>query len=209
MKIITPYTVIETELDGEKILKFLEKMGRTCYKSEDLITEDSARRFIKMIVKNKHESVLEHFNITVRFICNRGTSHQIVRHRIASYSQESTRYCRYSKDKFGNEITFVKPDFYDDMLVGAREAYIKGLEEVEKAYFKMLESGCSPEMASEILPKATKTELVVTMNLRSWRNFFDQRADPHAHPNVRKIAGDLLDDFKANIPVVFDDIHRG
>ena len=109
MKIIKPYIELEDKIDGQAILKKIERIGRTCYKSESNITDDSAERFIKNIIKNGHESVLEHVSITLRVICDRGVSHEIVRHRIASYSQESTRYCNYSKDNFNNELTFINP----------------------------------------------------------------------------------------------------
>ena len=116
MKIIEPYIELEDKIDGQAILKKIEKIGRVCYKSENNITEDSAERFIKNIIKNGHESVLEHVSISVRVICDRGVSHEIVRHRIGSYSQESTRYCNYSNDKFGNELTFIKPWWFKSSI---------------------------------------------------------------------------------------------
>ena len=116
MKIINPSVQLEDEIDGQAILKKLERIGRTCYKSENNITEDSAERFIQNIIKSGHESVLEHVNISVRVICDRGVTHELVRHRIASYSQESTRYCNYSNDKFGNELTFIKPCWFKSSI---------------------------------------------------------------------------------------------
>ena len=112
MKIIKPEFIIEDNIDGNEILRKIEKAGRTCYKSEDKVTNDSSKQFIKKILKIGHESVIEHEKITVRIICDRGVTHEIVRHRIASYSQESTRYCNYSKNKFGNEISVIKPCFF-------------------------------------------------------------------------------------------------
>ena len=114
MKIINPSVQLEDEIDGQRIMKKIERIGRVCYKSEGNITEDSAERFVKNLMNKNHESVLEHVNISVRVICDRGVSHEIVRHRIASYSQESTRYCNYSNDKFGNELTFIKPCFWEN-----------------------------------------------------------------------------------------------
>jgi len=206
MKLIESKTIIETELNGREILKHLEKAGRTAYKSENLITYDSAEQFIKMLINKGHESILEHFSITVRFICDRGVSHELVRSRIASYTQESTRYCNYAKDKFGNELTFIIPTFMGDLSVEAFNIFNKGLRDIENVYFTMLDGGAKPEEARAILPNALKTEVVTTMNLRSWRHFFELRASKYAHPDIRKLANDLLKDFKANIPVIFDDI---
>ena len=171
MKIIEPYIVLEDEINGTEILKKIEKIGRVCYKSENNITEDSAERFIKNIIKNGHESVLEHVSISVRVICDRGVSHEIVRHRIASYSQESTRYCNYSNDKFGNELTFIKPCFWNENY----EKYIEWrilMNRISDSYFKLLENGATPQEARSILPNSIKTEIVMTMNLREWRHFF-------------------------------------
>lgn len=118
MKIINPYTEILTPLDGQGILQHIELCGRVCYKSEDKITDTSAAKFVAGIIKRGHEAVLEHFDITVKFVCDRGVSHEIVRHRMASYCQESTRYCNYSKDVFGSEITVIRPSFLTEGTPG-------------------------------------------------------------------------------------------
>jgi thymidylate synthase (FAD) len=208
MKLIKSYTEIETPLYGKTILKFLEEIGRVAYKSEDRITKHSAEKFIKMLIDKGHESILEHYSITVRFVCDRGVSHELVRHRIASYTQESSRYCNYSKDKFGNEITYIEPVFYNDLTLDSRVSFLNALESSEEMYFRMLKYGSSPEQARAVLPNALKTEVVATMNLRSWRHFFKLRASKFAHPDIRKLANELLEDFKANIPVIFDDIEK-
>jgi len=208
MKLIKSYTEIETPLDGDYILKFLEEIGRVAYKSEDRITEHSAEKFVKMLIDKGHESILEHYSITVRFVCDRATSHELVRHRISSYTQESSRYCNYSKDKFGNEITYIEPVFYNDLTLDSRISFLNALESAEEMYFRMLKYGSTPEQARAVLPNALKTEVVATMNLRSWRHFFKLRASKFAHPDIRKLANELLEDFKANIPVIFDDIEK-
>ena len=206
MKEITPSFEIMDDIDGAKILQKLERCGRVCYKSEDKITEGSAEKFIGMILKSGHESVLEHEKLTVKFICDRGVTHEIVRHRIASYSQESTRYCNYSKDKFGNELTFIRPCFWAD----DSEEYAvwkQAMEEIEKTYVKLISLGAKPEEARSILPNSLKTEIVCTMNLREWRHFFRLRTAERAHPQIREISVALLDELKKRIPVIFDDIN--
>lgn len=205
MKIVEPKVEIITPINGDEILKHIEKVGRVCYKSEQNITDESADKFVAGIIKRGHESVIEHFNITVKFTTDRGISHEIVRHRIASYAQESTRYCNYSNDKFNKEILVVKPVDLDCMS----DAYLDwygGCLGAEIAYFKMIERGCKPQIARAILPTCTKTEIIVTMNLREWRHFIKLRSSKAAHPDIRILAIDLLRQFKNNIPVIFEDI---
>lgn len=207
MKIIDPQVIFEDEIKGPSILEKLERIGRVCYKSENNITEDSKERFVKNIINNGHESVLEHVSISVRVICDRGVSHEIVRHRIASYSQESTRYCNYSNDKFGNELTFIKPCFWNENY----EKYIEWkvlMNRISDSYFKLLEYGATPEQARSILPNSLKTELVMTMNLREWRHFLRLRCSNKAHPQMRQIANMILKQFKEKIQVAFDDIEQ-
>lgn len=207
MKVIKPYYVIEEELDGEEIIKRIERFGRTCYKSEDKISDESAKRFIQNILKRGHESVIEHEKVTVRVVCDRGVTHEIVRHRLASYSQESTRYCNYSNAKFGSELTFILPVFWEDEGKKKElELWKQAMENAEKSYFALLEAGAEPQEARSVLPNSLKTELVMTMNLREWRHFFRLRASEAAHPQMRQIAQAMLCEFKEKIPVLFDDI---
>jgi thymidylate synthase (FAD) len=206
MKIIEPTFIIEDNINGDELLKRIERAARTCYKSEGSITIDSAKKLVKHLMKIGHESTIEHEKITVRIICDRGVTHEIVRHRIASYSQESTRYCNYSNSKFGNEITVIKPIFWaqnDEKYAIWKAALI----ETEKAYLKLIELGASPQEARSVLPNSLKTEIVVTMNIREWRHFFRLRTSKAAHPQMREIACPLLDEFKNSIPVLFDDIN--
>ncbi len=205
MKIIKPYFEFLDEVNGSKILKNIEKCGRTCYKSENLITDNSAAIFVANLLKRGHESVIEHEKISVRMVCDRGVSHEIVRHRIASYSQESTRYCNYQKDKFGNELTFIKPIFWDD----SSEEYaiwFSMMQMIEKNYMQLINLGASPQEARSILPNSLKTEIVVTMNLREWRHFFRLRTAEAAHPQMQEIARVMLTEFQNKIPIIFDDI---
>ena len=207
MKIINPSVMLEDEIDGQAILKKLERIGRTCYKSEGNIKEDSAEKFVKNIMNRNHMSVIEHESISVRIICDRGVTHEIVRHRIASYSQESTRYCNYSNDKFGNELTFIKPCFFDEGSEGY-EIWEKSMQNIENEYMELIEVGAKPQEARSILPNSLKTEIVMTMNLREWRHFFKLRCDKAAHPQTREIANMILKEFKEKIPVIFDDLYE-
>lgn len=195
----------------EEMIKKIEKIGRVCYKSESNISDGSAERFISNILKRGHESVIEHEAITVRMICDRGITHEIVRHRIASYSQESTRYCNYAGDKFGNEITVIDIaggfdyDLNKEEDLKKYEAWMRAMENAEKSYFEMLELGATPQEARSVLPNSLKTEIVMTMNLRAWRNFFRLRCDHHAHPQMREVANIALAVFKEKLPVFFSD----
>jgi thymidylate synthase (FAD) len=205
MKIIEPQVIIESHVDGDYILKQIEKAGRTAYKSEDKITEDSAKDFVNMIRKRGHLSVIEHQFVTVRVICDRGVSHEIVRHRLASYTQESTRYCNYTKGKFGSEITVIKPCFWNENDEKVN-VWKQTIEQIEIAYNKLIDLGATPQEARSILPNSLKTEIVMTMNLREWIHFFTLRTSKAAHPQMREIAIPLLKRFQKQIPVIFDDI---
>lgn len=202
MRIIKPSVEIVDMLDPETILKKIETAGRICYKSEDKIKEGSDARFISTIIKHGHESVLEHASVTVKFIVDRGVSHEIVRHRLASYSQESTRYCNYGKS---NHITVIEPCYWKK----GSDAYGEWLEACIKAemhYMSLLEAGATPQEARAVLPNSLKTELVMTANIREWRHFLKLRTSPASHPQIIEVAGMLLNKFKRSIPVLFDDI---
>lgn len=205
IKVIEPYFEILDEINCNTILKRIEQIGRTCYKSEDKITSKSASSFVKNLILNKHESVLEHVSISVRIVCDRGVSHELVRHRIASYSQESTRYCNYSNDKFGNELTFIKPWFFNNNDV-AMAIWEDAMNDAEKSYMKLLSIGVKPEEARSVLPTSLKTEVVATMNLREWRHFFKLRTVSSAHPQMREIAVPIALKFKALLPQIFGDL---
>mgnify|MGYP001359782558 CR=1 FL=1 len=198
------------------VLELIEDAGRTCYKSEDKIGPESAMRFAQSIMKRGHESVIEHAVVTVRFVVDRGVSHEIVRHRLASYSQESTRYCDYDKD----QVTFVIPPWVkldsglyalegNDGLKGmdaACKGWFIAMYEAEQSYKYVRRLGWKPEQARSVLPNSLKTEIVMTANMREWRHFFKLRTAPAAHPQMREVAIPLLAEFKDRIPVIFDDL---
>lgn len=205
MKTIDYMVFLEETIDGKDLIRKIEKVGRTCYKSENKITSNSAEAFVSKLISLKHESVLEHEKITVRIICDRGVSHEIVRHRIGSYSQESTRYCNYSDDRFGNEITCIIPSFWKNDKP-KMQIWEKAMEEAEKNYFELISLGSTPQEARSVLPTSLKTEIVVTYNLREWRHFLKQRTSKSAHPQIREIATTILKMFQKTVPIIFDDI---
>ena len=203
MRIIKPGVEIMTPTDG--ILQHLERCGRVCYKSEDKIADGTAEKFIAGIIKRGHDAVLEHASITVKFTCDRGVSHEIVRHRMASYCQESSRYCNYSKDGFGGEITVIRPLYLAEGTEGWQH-WKEACWTAERRYFELLNWGCTPQEARAVLPNSLKTELIMTANIREWRHFLRLRCDKAAHPQMREVALMLLDKLRKAVPVCFDDI---
>ncbi len=194
-------------------LRLIESAGRTCYKSEDRITSGSHIEFAKMILKRGHDSVIEHATATVRFICDRGVSHEIVRHRLASYSQESTRYCDYA----GGHVAFVIPPWCENVAVGRYDEYLatgddaendwlNAMWNIESIYRDLRAKGWKPEQARSVLPNSLKTEVVMTANFREWRHFFKLRTSSAAHPQMREVAIPLLVEMQTKIPVIFDDL---
>ncbi len=182
--------------------QLIERCGRTCYKSEDLITTDSAEKFIQMIVKRGHHSVLEHATATILFVCDRGVSHELVRHRLVSYSQESTRYCNYGKGKFGHEIAVLQPPGLEgDML----QCWKRTCDMIESEYLHMINGGVSAQIARSILPNCLKTEVATTANLREWRHILKLRTSTAAHPQIREIMGDASEILTEQCPNVFRD----
>lgn len=208
MRLIKPYAEICKDFDGEEMLKKIERVARTCYKSEGKIKDGSARKMVAGLIKSGHDAMLEHASVTVKFVVDRGISHELVRHRMASFAQESTRYCNYIKDDFGSEITFIIPKYLDGESA-AYDAWKSVMEYCEDAYFKLLDIGLTPQEARAVLPNSTKTEVVMTANLREWRHFFKLRAlgtTGKPHPQMLEVTIPLLEDFKRAIPVVFDDL---
>lgn len=205
MQIISPSVEILGNPDPRQMLRNMEAAGRVCYKSEANIKENTAGPFLRRLVQSGHESVIEHEKLSVKIICDRGVTHEIVRHRIASYSQESTRYCNYTKDKFGNELTFIKPLFWDEGDT-CYTLWKEQMASIEKGYFAIIEAGATPEEARSVLPNSLKTEIVVTMNMREWRHFFRLRGSKAAHPQIREIVRLLLPKFRELLPDLFEDI---
>ena len=212
MKIIEPKYEILTDISegGIKELQQIERVARVCYKSEDKITPDgeSAKKLVGFLVKQGHEAMLEHSQLSVLFTCDRGVANELVRHRIASFAQESTRYCNYSKEKFDYNITVIKPFYINkeqDKL--AYNRWVASCESAERTYLWMLGNGYRPEQAHCVLPLCLKTEIVVTANYREWRNIFKLRTPVAAHPQMRELMCPLLKELQSKIPVVFDDIY--
>ena len=209
MRIIEPSYEILTEISkgGIQELQHIEKIGRVCYKSEDKITEDgeSAKNFVKMLIGRGHEAMIEHSSLSVKFIVDRGVSHELVRHRIASFAQESTRYCNYSKDKFDNGVTFIKPFFFEKETEEYKE-WVNAMEDAEDYYLELINMGKTPQEARSVLPNSTKTEITITANYREWRSFFKLRTAKAAHPQMQEVTRPLLKELKEKLPIIFDDI---
>ena len=214
MKMVDQSFIVEDlgATDGWEILKKLEKIGRTCYKSEHRIDGSSAEKFVRGLIQSGHHSVIEHHHVTARIVTNRGVTHEIVRHRLASYSQESTRYCDYN----GDDVIFVRPvwlPYLDGSELEEKKedhrdywSFIESLKQAEWFYKDLREKGWSPQQAREVLPNALKTELVMTANLREWRHFFTLRCSKAAHPQMRSLALTGLRTMRSAIPIVFEDV---
>ena len=207
------------EINGVELLKNIELAAKQCYRSQGNITEDSYKNFLRNCINRGHESVIEHEKVTVRLKTDVGSYKDLTRHRHASFSVESTRYCNYSKDKFGNAIHYIKPVWYTDswkiaqsynepMTEEEQKSYewYKCMEEIEQHYLKMSELGCTPDQLRMILPHSTAGELVMTADLREWRHILSLRADSHAHPSCRQVMIPILLYFKDTMPELFDQI---
>lgn len=205
MKVISPWFEILFLPSAEEVLSLVELAGRTCYKSEYLISSDSAAKFVGRIVASGHHSVIEHSSLTVRFICDRGVTHELVRHRLAAYSQESTRYANYSQERFGKQITVIRPMFWAEDSLEYR-AWQKAMEQSEAVYLDMLAMGAKPQEARAVLPNSLKTDIVMTANLREWRHVIDLRCSKPAHPQIRQIMLPLLGELSRRVPVFFEDL---
>lgn len=200
MKIVKPEAALEWITPDA--LKVIESAGRVCYKSEDKITGDSAAEFVRRIIARGHEAVIEHATASFRIVTDRGITHEIVRHRLASYCQESTRYCNYAGERFGQEISVLEPPGMND---AQRAAWVAGCEAAERAYFQMLQAGATPQIARAVLPTCLKTEIVMTANFREWRHFLRLRLGKGAHPQVIEVARLIRDVLVAACPPVFQD----
>lgn len=203
MRIVEPWIQVE-KFDGKQIMKRIERACRTCYRSEGKITEDSYKKLLKNCLTRGHESVLEHEKITVRIYSDVGSYKDLTRHRFASFSVESTRYCSYDKDKYGNEIAFMNPVYLenDEMY----EIWKKTMQEIENGYKKMKELGATTDMCRELLPHSTAAEYTMTANIREWKHILSLRANNHVHPSIRQVMIPLLKYFKQEMPDIFDEI---
>ena len=208
MKIVTPSTEILTPSnieEGIEMLKRIELAARTCYKSEGAIAPGTYVRICDMLIGKQHEAMIEHGGlISVRFICDRGVSHELVRHRVASFGQESTRYCNYSKDKFDGEIAVINPGFEEKTL--EYNDWLLAMEQASTSYFNLLKCGASPQIARSVLPTCLKTEIVLSANPREWRHIFKLRCAKSAHPQMRELMIPLHQKMAEIVPILFNDI---
>lgn len=201
MRIVEPSAVIHWELTPEQMLAKLERAGRTAWKSEEKIGQGRSAAFVQMLLERGHLSVLEHVSVSATVVCDRGISHELVRHRIASYTQESTRFCNYAADRFGHEITVIEPSGLPSP--GARDDWAHACQAAEGAYFSLLAQGARAQTARSVLPTCLKTEVFLTFNLREWLHFFELRCAKDAHPDMQRIAGMLRAQFTHRLPVLF------
>lgn len=211
MKIIKPYYKILTPIDRDRILKNIEFIGRTCYRSHDRTTKDSASKFVRMLIKRGHEGIVEHLSISCKFVCDRAISHQIVRTRMASHAQESQRFVKYDGNTEGKELVFIQPLFYkpeEDTgdLDTPSSIWQSVMSVAEHDYLELLNMGLKPEEARSVLPNSTKTELIMTANLRSWRHFLKLRTEKASDPAMRQLTVPLLKELQQKLPEVFEDI---
>lgn len=203
MKVIEPWIEVE-KIDGIKIMKKIERACRTCYRSEGKITEDSYKQLLSNCITRGHESVLEHEKVSIRMCCDIGVYKDLTRHRFASFSVESTRYCSYDKDKYQNEIKFIKPAYIEDEKI--YETWKTALKEIEKHYMELKAQGATTDMCRLILPHSTAAEVTMTANIREWKHIFELRCSNHAHPAIRQLLIPLLLYFKKEMPEIFNDI---
>lgn len=203
MRIVEPWIKVE-KFDGKAIMKRIERACRTCYRSEDKITDESYKNLLKNCLNRGHESVLEHEKITVRIYNDIGSYKDLTRHRFASFSIESTRYCSYDKDKYGNEIAFMNPVYMEDKEM--YEIWKNTMQEIENGYKKMKELGATTDMCRNLLPHSTAAEYTMTANIREWKHIFSLRANNHVHPAIRQVMIPLLKYFKEQMPEIFDEI---
>ncbi|MDR0881957.1 MAG: FAD-dependent thymidylate synthase [Candidatus Adiutrix sp.] len=206
MNIIPPEMEVLTPLEPESLLARLERAGRICYKSEGRITGHSARAFVRTLMQSGHHSVIEHESISVRLVCDRGVTHELVRHRLASFSQESTRYVNYGRgnsDRRGLEI--IKPLFFEEGSEKYR-LWRSAMEVAEAAYLALTAAGATAQEARTVLPNSLKTEIVMTANLREWRHVLALRCGPAAHPQMREIMKMVLARFQELLPEIFGDL---
>ncbi|UYP45373.1 Flavin-dependent thymidylate synthase [Candidatus Lokiarchaeum ossiferum] len=206
--VIEPYferlQITESDWDKEVIFQRIELAARTCYKSEDLIQLGSGERLVRGLVSRGHWAMIEFGGMfTVRFFCDRGFSHEIVRHRMCSFAQESTRYCDYTKGKFGKEITVIAPPGHLKHSQ-AYQDWLDGMKRAETAYIALRDQKFKPQIARANLPISIKTEICVATNLREWFHIFELRCAPTAHPSMRQLMIPLLDEFHEVIPFIFD-----
>lgn len=203
MKIVEPWVKVEN-FDGKKIMQKIERACRTCYRSEGKITDESYKQLLKNCITRGHESVLEHEKITVRMYCDIGAYKDLTRHRIANFSIESTRYCSYDKDKYGNEVKCINPIYIENEEI--YNSWKKAMEDMEKQYMKMKEFGATTDMCRLVLPHSTAAEVTMTANIREWKHILGLRCSNHTHPSIRQLLIPILILFKKEMPEIFSEV---
>lgn len=202
MKIVQQSHEWITPLNRDVTLKRIEQIARTCYQSEGAIKPGSDAKMVAMLCKNHHYAMIEHISLSCKFITDRGVANEIVRHRIGSYAQESTRYCNYNKDKFDNQITVIDHGYAGDL----HACWLEAVDDAETSYQIMIAKGATPEQARDVLPLCLKTEIVCTWNLREWHEVLRLRTAKDAHPAIRALMIPVLHELQEVYPEIFNDI---
>ena len=202
MKIVQQSHEWITPLNRDVTLKRIEQIARTCYQSEGAIKPGSDAKMVAMLCKNHHYAMIEHISLSIKFITDRGVANEIVRHRIGSYAQESTRYCNYNKDKFDNQITVIDHGYTGDL----HACWLEAVDDAETSYQIMIAKGATPEQARDVLPLCLKTEIVCTWNLREWHEVLRLRTAKDAHPAIRALMIPVLHELQEVYPEIFNDI---
>lgn len=215
MILVKPYAII-LNISHPNPVRFTNLSGRLCYKSDTPDSPEAQEKFILERIKNGHESILEHVSVTVKVVCDRGVSHELVRHRLCSFSQESTRYCNYKKLGIAFIIpgwTGIAEGIYEDgqsvLFYNDNELkWLSAMRYAQQFYNELLNDGWTPQQARSVLPNSLKTELIMTTNLREWRHIFSLRCDKSAHPQMREIMLPLLNDFHEAMPSFFSELYH-
>ena len=211
MKLIYPSFEVQWPHEYElgHYITDIVNIARTCYRSHISSNYEDSKAFVKRLIDNGHEAMLEHKSLTVKLTVDRGVTHELVRHRMASFAQESTRYCNYSGEKFRHDVRFVIPCFFDERKGTDKSEqfglWLDACQRAEEMYFALLQNGATPQEARTVLPNSTAADIVVTANFREWRHILKLRTAKDAHPQMREVMCPLGEELKARIPVIFDD----
>ena len=210
MKIIDPSFTFIAQPDRATAYNRIAEAMRNCYRAELNAMPKTDEELVELAIKRGHYSVIEFASVAVNIVCDRGVTHELVRHRIASYAQESTRYCNYAGEKFGRELTFVRPSWAqgNGMSTAKYKFWLEAMEYAEKSYMNMLDNLAMPQEARAVLPNSLATKIAVHANLREWAHIFKLRCDLPAHPDMRQTMKPILLAMLDEYPHIFQPVHN-